>query len=342
MTKPTHYRKRFRKLISKYLKGTATSEQSEAVEQYYTLFSEEPDRLPLENTPETDAMGARLRSGMASRIQKEKHTSSSYLNIGRGFRIAAALLICLGVAVALYNWQYGMHKEIKSPIKPVSLAPAESNHFITLPDGTNALLRKGSTLTYGKDFNQTTREVTLIGEAYFDVVKVNYADADHKIIAKPFIIHTGKVKTTVLGTAFEIKAWPQSKKVMVSVIRGKVQVEDQHRIIAVLTRDKQVSYDVETTKAGQSVVEPAKFLSWASEDMTFDNMSFETLADHLEKRYHIEIIFQNPELRYCSFTGRFNGTETWEEVIKILTATSKTTYKIKTDNQVVIEGSQCN
>ncbi len=87
--------------------------------------------------------------------------------------------------------------------------------FILLEDSTRVWLNAASSLEFPDEFNSKAREVYLSGEAYFDV---KHAD---KI---PFIIHTGNVSTTVLGTAFNIKAYPGQKNIIVSVSRGKVKV----------------------------------------------------------------------------------------------------------------------
>lgn len=89
---------------------------------------------------------------------------------------------------------------------PVNKAGDQLTGFIrhlTLPDGTTVVLQANSRLRYPEKFTGNTREITLSGEAYFDVAH----DAQ-----KPFIIHTGKIRTTVLGTAFKISAMPGGKK----------------------------------------------------------------------------------------------------------------------------------
>ncbi|HVV02934.1 MAG TPA: FecR family protein, partial [Puia sp.] len=87
--------------------------------------------------------------------------------------------------------------------------------YLLLPDSTQVWLNASSTLEFPEHFRTNKREVTLSGEAYFDV---RHSEKT------PFIIHTGKVSTTVLGTSFNIKAYPDRQHIIVSVSTGKVKV----------------------------------------------------------------------------------------------------------------------
>ena len=103
--------------------------------------------------------------------------------------------------------------------------------YILLPDSTQVWLNAGSTLDYPEHFDEATREVTLVGEAYFDVKHA----AEH-----PFIIHTGQIQTTVLGTAFNINAYTDRSNIQVSVSRGKVKVSRGDQLIAMLVKGQEV------------------------------------------------------------------------------------------------------
>src|SRR5207248_3097180 len=118
------------------------------------------------------------------------------------------------------------------PASSLVLARAESyaipvawTRHIVLPDSSTVVLHAGSRLLFPEAFSVNTREVTLVGEAYFDIV--------HRE-AQPFIIHTGQLKTTVLGTAFNIRAYDSSQEVMVSVTKGRVRVESGNQVLAEL------------------------------------------------------------------------------------------------------------
>src|SRR5690606_2859673 len=105
------------------------------------------------------------------------------------------------------------HRENKMVINSVN---SNEHRLLHLPDGSTVIVGVGSKLNYPSSFDSLrTREVYLEGQAYFDI---------RHNPQKPFIIHTGKVATTVLGTSFNIKAWPEDQDITVTVTRGKVRV----------------------------------------------------------------------------------------------------------------------
>lgn len=239
--------------------------------------------------------------------------------------VAASLLIL--VSVGLYIGNNKTFQQSKSVIaKAILVSPTQKTSYIrhiTLPDGTSVVLKSGSTLHFPKEFNGKTREVTLMGEAYFDVKHIN---------SKPFIIHTGTVKTTVLGTAFDIKAWPGQKNVTVSVTRGKVRVEDDKKVLAVLTVNQSVNYDLRNTDAKQHKVNAEEVVNdWTKQDLVFNRSTFESIAQVLSKRYCMDITISNSELANEKITSSFSGTESLEDILKTLcTINANTQYAIDT------------
>src|SRR5581483_2908966 len=147
---------------------------------------------------------------------------------------------------------------------------------LTLPDGSHVLLQANSQLQYPDAFDAATREVTLTGEAYFDIA--------HNP-AHPFIIHSGNIKTTVLGTAFNIKAWPADKEVTITVTRGKVKVENEKGLVSILTRDQQLSINTRVNTAKQPAVNAENVVSWKNSEYTLDDMTLADALTELEVRY---------------------------------------------------------
>jgi transmembrane sensor len=202
---------------------------------------------------------------------------------------------------------------------------------LTLPDGSYVVLHAGSKLEYPASFEGKYREVTLYGEAYFDI--------SHNA-SSPFVIHTGKVKTTVLGTAFNIKA--DLKHVIVSVTRGKVKVEDDSKVLAVLTPDQQMQYDVPENKAARQTVNANTLVTdWTKEDMVFNGIAFEEIANILSKRYGVLVLFKNESLKNCKIRASFSGTETLEQVASVLCGIRNGAYEQLADGAIVLNGEGC-
>lgn len=247
---------------------------------------------------------------------------------------AAAAVIGVLVLSILVLWPGGRQQPVAT--KAVILADQSKNYIqnITLPDGSTVVLQAGSTLNYPAAFAGNTREVTLTGEAYFDIEQDK---------VRPFLIHTGKVVTTVLGTAFNIKAYPQQKNIIVSVTKGKVKVEDGSRLLGVLTPDQQLSYRFEQTQVEQQQVDARTLVTdWTKQDMVFDETSFATVAAILKRRYNTIIRFENSALMNCSVHATFSGTEKLENVLSVLCKIQDTHYRMEGDTAIVISGKGCN
>lgn len=332
---PSGNRNKFRSIVARYLSGNADEEESDMIEKYYELFAGKPDRLSKLSDDELADVRERMKGNIARRITPS--TRSRPFLPGIFWRVAAAVLILIGA-----GWMFYV-REQRKPGANLSVARTVIHQsvkgqtkFVVLPDGSRVVLHGDTRIEYDRDFNRETRKVSLSGEAYFDVVHLNMGSR------KPasFVIKTGKISTTVLGTAFSIKSLPSESEVVVTVTRGKVRVDDGNKHTSLLTANQQVTYNTRTTVADEKVVKSQELTAWVQADMVFQEMPFSDLAAMLEKRYGVRISFQNPELQQCLITGRFSGTETLEEVFKVLTLTSNTKYSLES-GKLVLSGEGC-
>jgi len=206
---------------------------------------------------------------------------------------------------------------------------------IQLPDGSSVWLNGGSKLVYDNlNFGKKIREVTLIGEGYFDIVKNR---------EKPFIIHANKVNIKVLGTAFNVKAYPDEKNTETSLIRGSIEVTIKNRTekITMKPNDKLVVSNDETELNGlnsntkkkvsvdsdvfmamrhltlandeSTIIETA----WVDNKLVFDKESFEDVALKMEKWYGVSIRITDDQLKLQQLTGTFEK-ETVAEALRAL------------------------
>jgi len=247
--------------------------------------------------------------------------------------VAASVVILFSIGLftlKLDNRSSEQAMVLKAPTASPDRATSYIRH-LTLPDGTSVILKSGSTLHFPEEFRGRTREVILSGEAYFDVKHMN---------SKPFIIHTGNVKTTVLGTAFDVKAWPGQKNVIVSVTRGKVRVEDDKKVLAVLVRNEQLKYNgVELAEVVKKVVAEKIVTDWTKEDMVFDHVALGSIAQTLGNRYGVNITITNLQLAKAEIVSAFSGTESLQNVLDVLcTINPNTHFNIK-EKEVVISNN---
>lgn len=163
--------------------------------------------------------------------------------------------------------------------------------YLLLPDSTEVWLNAASSLEFPDEFNSSKREVLLSGEAFFKVKHVS---------DNPFIIHTGKVSTIVLGTSFNIKAYPGQKEVIISVSQGRVNVKRNQDIIATLTKGQQVKVDNAEEKIAEKNIAVNKIAAWQQGDMIYDDEVFTDIVADLERIYNVNIDIVNkdvPQLR---------------------------------------------
>ena len=227
-----------------------------------------------------------------------------------------------------------------------------SKSNVVLPDGTVVKLNAGSKLTYDKDYGNTIREVNLTGEAFFDVVK----NKD-----KPFIIHTKKIDIKVLGTAFNVKSYPNEPVTETSLVRGSIEVTFKDRpaekvvlkpneklIVADNDNDASPAASARMQTAKQSV-EPIVQVShlnytkkdstiietaWIQNKLVFRDEPFRGLALQMERWYSVSIHFDDPVKKELQFTGVFEN-ESIQQALDALKLSGKFNYTIKGDEVII-------
>lgn len=245
---------------------------------------------------------------------------------------AAAVVLILISAGVLYFVLPTSTGVDKTPETASSLISGADHKLIRLPDGSSVLLNNNSKLEFPKDFTTNHREVVLIGEAYFDIAR----DPEH-----PFVITSGSVKTMVLGTAFNIRAYPHEEHVTVTVTRGKVKVESDDKVLGILSPNEQLSYNKEKSAITKNEVVADSAITWKEKDLVFDNVSFAQAAEEISKRYGVQIVFDNDNVRNCRFYASFLHEDKLEQVLTVLCDLNNAKYAV--NNKVVtISGEGCN
>ena len=237
------------------------------------------------------------------------------------FRLKKWMSVAAGLLFFLSAGFYAVHRLKTPPPQEIveyhqRIVPYGKKVQIGLPDGTQVWVNSGSKLTYPSSFTGNTRELYLEGEAYFDVVH------DAK---RPFILHTGKVITRVLGTAFNVKAYGATE-MSVTVARGKVSVGMQNKLLSVLIPNECLSYNRVNGDSKKYHVDASK-LRWMSGDLIFDNTNLEEAAHVIERWYDVQISFNNPKAKNYHFTASFLKHENIDQIMEVLSEFSGFTYK---------------
>lgn len=181
--------------------------------------------------------------------------------------------------------------------------------YLVLPDSTKVWLNAASTLEFPTDFDKDKREVRLSGEAYFDVQHAENA---------PFIIHTGKVSTTVLGTAFNIKAYPGQENIIVSVSHGKVRVNYGDKKPALLTQGQQVKVNETTESAITKKAALVETAPWKDGSLAYDGETMADIVADLERVYNVAIRIDNKAISVTNISTSFRRDIGIKEALHIL------------------------
>lgn len=260
------------------------------------------------------------------------------------------LIPVITLAIMLFaGWRISENIEGEANIKQVQhnkVATTNGNRTkLLLPDGSSVWLNSGSQLTYTTEFEKgKTREVTLKGEAFFDVVKN---------AQRPFIIHTDKLDVKVLGTRFNVKAYPGDKTTETSLIRGKVEVYlhskpaekyvlhpseklvllNEVQALGKLEGNQNLSPDA----AKEVVIKPLSYLSgthtdiessWTRNILSFQDESFADVAKKIERWYDVKFEFDNTRWNQERLNGSFED-ETLEQAMIALQYSTGFEYKRK-------------
>ncbi|MBI3138401.1 MAG: FecR family protein [Sphingobacteriales bacterium] len=277
-----------------------------------------------------------------------------------GWYWAAATLLLLAGLFGIRTLFSGITRgsEVAGQVNEISTRPG-SKSKVQLPDGSVVWLNAGSKLVYNKNFGIETREVTLTGEGFFDVTKNK---------EKPFIISTSSIKIKVLGTAFNVKAYPEDKQTETSLIRGSIEVTIRNRpndkIILSPSEKLVVENDMARVESGSvekikktgniertslpgistlMSVNKLKYnpadstvaeIQWVNNKLVFRDESFSELAVRMERWYDVQIDITDPLIAEERLNGIFDS-ETISQALDALKEFIPFKYE-KDGNKIII------
>ena len=242
-------------------------------------------------------------------------------------RYAAAVLIIVLASYFTYHY-YVLRPATHAPAPLAGTLQPVTDQCITLSDGSKVLLHKGAHIRYDSVFAGQTREVTLSGEAYFDI----------RHDTRPFIVHTGTIKTTVLGTAFNINE--HDKDIVITVTKGKVRVENGVGDFGILRGNEQITVDRVHNKLRMVQVDAGEVIAWKKPYLLFNDANIKDAVLELEQRFHVTIVLMNPALENCNVTATFTGGEPLEQIIKVLSKINNMEYRMN-GNHIELNGEGC-
>lgn len=335
---------RLLELLAKKLSGEISVEEKEELN---SLVSEDYyQHLLAHNAEQLWQLKTGPSVGLPQAYQDERWTSFQRRKAGKGgavsrlrrirpvrLAIAASVAAMMTVtAVWLFSTPH------RAPAVRLNIVSTKngSRSKIYMPDGSQVWLNAGSRLTYDNNaFGRSLREVSLDGEAFFDVEK----DREH-----PFVIHTRDMDVKVLGTSFNVKSYPNDSRSEATLVRGMIEVsfKDRPNEKIILKPNEKISVanlravaaplagghpaspnnplisvtEVEAEQHDSTIVETA----WVKNQLVFHSQPFDEVARQLERWYNVSIRFQTADLEERKLTGTFRN-ETVTEALNYLQLT---------------------
>lgn len=313
-------------VLKKYLNAESSIEESQGINSWYEAIGSADEIVPVLHHEAAKAeLAGKIKTYLKLQLPSEKKTwfKIAYLK----YVAASVLLISAGIGGYSYlkQLQLSARKEI------TVFSNAVTQKQLTLPDGSEVMLNTGSKLVIAKDFGVDSRKVTLVGEAFFKVAK----DRD-----KPFFIRSGTLKTRVVGTSFNISAYPDLEKIKIAVMTGKVRVSEskngkESMIAQGMVMNQTLSFYKNTSAYELKTEDTELIASWRTNKLYIDNATIKEIATQLGRYYHVKVVClakSNPGDRY---TIRFNK-ESMNGVLQILSVLTKKKF-IYEHNQITIK-----
>ena len=211
----------------------------------------------------------------------------------------------------------GGDKEVMNKI----IVPTGGEYNLILSDGTWVYLNAESVITYPQKFVGEKREVTLEGEAYFQVT----ASKEH-----PFIVKTKDMDVLVTGTEFNVKAYPDELNVQTTLLRGKVAVFagiDKKEKIEI-EPNQQAEWSRENVKLQVREVDPDLFVAWKNGQFLFRQDRLEDIMKTLARWYDMEVFYLDESIKNMAFAGKLDRSEDITPILNVLRATDKLTVEV--------------
>lgn len=297
------------KLLQRYRSGSSTPEETRQVDEWFDVQENEavPQLLRQRSVEEVNRL-------VLQTIRSPQQQNSSFI-----LKIAAILLLTLMAGLFTYHKLQPSQQDLIGYIT-ISTKAGERK-TVTLPDSSRISLNNKSSIRFASRFEQKTRNISLTGEAFFEVRH----DA-----ARPFIVRTGKLHVQVLGTTFNVKAFPGEAQSKVTVASGKVGVYTKNGApTQMLFPGEALTYDQKSKKFSLQKINAYDQDAWQQGILIFKGENLGEIARQLERWYDVKISIQDVKLQQ----ERFNIKQNNESLRHVLESLSQSgdgfQYQIK-------------
>ena len=259
-------------------------------------------------------------------ISQERYQLKNQFNIRQFLKYAAIFIMVIALPFSYYLGTRNVQTD--NSITTISCAFGDKSSIV-LPDSSRVWLNSGSKLTFNSDFKGTSRNVTLEGEAFFSVSK----DKEH-----PFRVKTKDIDIEVLGTKFNLKAYPEEINVTTTLVEGSLEISSktQHTRIK---PDQRLVFNKENKKmALLEIKDTSADTEWKDGRLVIRNESLDELAPKLRRWFDVDIVFADEKVKQRRFTGVLER-ESILEVISYFDLSKYVECRIQ-GNKIIIESEK--
>lgn len=316
------YKNKIQVAREKYLKRSSLSDQEKVLIEKdfsgkdYSFYQEKDMPFILPEKYRAEVTYSIIEDQINKNISRNRKPLIKYVGY------AAAIIVIAFLSTVIYNYS---HQSVTMLYASTSYGEKKE---ISLPDGSTVILNSLSSISYPKEMNSKTRNVTLQGEAYFDIAK-NPNQA--------FIVKAEDIEVKVLGTKFNINAYENQENITTTLFEGSISVGTNSRNIKKLKPGEQAIFSKTTEKFETRTLTNANIESaWRDNMLVFDNIELSDILKTLSRQYNITFEVEDKQFEQLRITARFITNESVEDILRTLGKSAEFTY-IKENNNYKIK-----
>jgi ferric-dicitrate binding protein FerR (iron transport regulator) len=313
--------------ITRYLAGECTPAEQQAIaglihtdpeynQAYQSLKQiwDSPALQPVSETYDVDAAWLNVSKHLSDNPLTVVHSTSARRPVSlRILKYAASIAAALVVAISVFL----ISRDSKTMMKSIASGNAISSPVV-LSDGSQIILNKGSEVKFPEKFGSDGREVYFWGEAFFEIA----SDP-----TRPFVIEAGDARIKILGTSFNVKAYPGTGLTEVVVNTGTVlfyHVDNDDVILGqvILRKGEKGVYNSNTCNLSKMLNDDPNYISWETGKLVFNETSLDKVMEVVGKKYGVNFQMDTAELSSLKLTATFDN-ESLDSVLEVLSLVHK-------------------
>ncbi|WP_163410235.1 FecR family protein [Flavobacterium ajazii] len=240
----------------------------------------------------------------------------------RKIRYRKAIAACAALLITVTGYQFFKFNSSTAPEIITQTFPQDIR-LLRLSDGTRVWVNENTKIEYPEKFASDERIVKLTGEAFFEVARDT---------TRPFVISSGNIKTTVLGTSFDVKAYGNIAEV--NVRTGKVKVETEQNAVFLERGTAAVFVPIKNMvqKRKALILEP----EWKKALIDVDGLTFEAVIEKLKATHHFTLQYNSEDLKLLQVKGTLDTRQSVSEILQTLAFALEISIKPADNNTYVV------